>query len=190
MIIVALGHKSRVGKDTFAGLLQTALRMKGIRTQKASFAAKLKQVCYIMYSWDGMREAAYYETDEGAKARYVKLPTVGKTPMEIWIEVGNKIREVFMDTWLMATLASDYPNTQVLIVTDCRFPNEGNKVIELGGIPCLIIRSDAPVFDSPSDKALDDWGQWVKRFINDGTIRDLNVLAEEFAKELIEKLNG
>ena len=174
MIIVVLGHKSRVGKDTFANFLLTSLRMHGIKTQKASFAAKLKQVCFIMYGWAGLREAAYYETEEGAAARKVKLPALDMTPVEIWGAIGNKVREVFPDTWLCCTLMADYPGVQVLIITDCRFPNEGDKVLDLRGLPVKITNSRAPDLGTVADKALDDWAKWFQHIENEGDLRELN----------------
>lgn len=190
MIIVALSHKSRVGKDTYAGFLQTALRVKGIRTQKASFAAKLKQVCYTAYSWAGLREAAYYETEEGAKARFVKLKYIDLTPVEIWVKVGQAFREIYSDTWLCAALMADYANVQVLIITDARFPNEGDKVLELGGLPVLITNSRAPVLDTAADLAMDGWNKWQRHVVNEGTLKDLNADAEQLAAKLVEQLNG
>jgi hypothetical protein len=190
MIIVSLSHKSRVGKDTFAGFLQTALRVKGVRTQKASFAAKLKQVCFIMYGWAGLREAAYYETDEGAAARQVKLPLLDMTPVDIWGQVGNKIREVFPNTWLNSTLMTEYPNVQVLIVTDARFPNEGDKVVELGGIPIRITNSRAPVLGTVADVAMDGWDKWVRHVENEEGLRELNAEAEKLAAEIVSIIKG
>lgn len=185
MIIVAFGHKSRVGKDTSAKLLETALRLAGRRTKKVSFAAKLKQAAHLMFAWAGLREAAYYETEEGAKARAIKLPSVNMTPVEIWVEVGNKIREIYPDTWLNATLLEDANGIDVLIITDLRFPNEGNKVNELGGIPVWIQRPDAIELNTVSDKALDGWTGWKKIILNNGTLKDLNFAILELVKELI-----
>lgn len=190
MIIVAFGHRSRVGKDTCGKFLDSALRTAGIRAKRVSFAAKLKEVSYIAYSWAGLRQGAYYETEEGAKARQVKLPALGLTPVEVWVEVGNKFREIFMDTWLNATLLADYPNIDVIIITDLRFPNEGDKIVDLGGWPNKVTNSRAPVLDTVSDKALEGWTGWWGTLNNEGTLQDLNALTDDLAAKVIERVRN
>lgn len=174
MIIVAFGHRSRVGKDTSAKLLETALRLRGVKTKKVSFAGKLKQAAHVVFGWAGLQDANYYETEEGAAARQVKLPIIDKTPVEIWVEFGNKIREIFPDTWVNSVLLTEYPKVDVLIVTDLRFPNEGDKINDLDGITVWVRRPDVPLLDTVSDKALVGWDGWKVELDNDGTLRDLN----------------
>jgi hypothetical protein len=100
------------------------------------------------------------------------------------------MRQICQDVWLNATLMSDYPGVEVLIITDARFPNEGDKVIELGGIPVLITKSDAPVLDTESDKAMDGWNKWVVHVENEATLRELNAAAEKLAAKIIELAHG
>lgn len=159
MQIIAFGHKSRVGKDTSAKFLETELRLQGIRTKKLSFAAKLKEVCHTLFAWDGLREAAFYEQDENAKLRYVKLPTTDLTPVEIWQGVGNKLREVYSDIWIDNALRTPQI-ADLLIITDLRFPNEGIKIHSLGGKCVKVVNDNAPIIDGETDKKLDGWPDW------------------------------
>ena len=57
---------------------------------KRSFAYKLKQVCHELYGWAGLREPEFYETPDGEQYREVILPEIGKSPRQIWIDMGTK----------------------------------------------------------------------------------------------------
>ena len=190
MIIVAFGHRSRVGKDTSAKLLETALRLKGVRTKKVSFAAKLKQAAHITFGWAGLRDAAFYETEEGAKARLVKLPYLDKTPVEVWVEFGNKVREIYQDNWLNATLLGEYKDVDVLIITDLRFPNEGDKVNDLGGWPVWVRRADVPLLDTVSDNALEGWPGWKDIIDNGGSLKDLSERVSKLAEYIAGRVKN
>lgn len=190
MIIVAFGHESRVGKDTSAKFLDTALRCGGIRTKKISFAAKLKDISYQVYGWAGLKPGVFYESDEGAKLRDVPLPVVDKSPVQIWIEVGNLFRDVYLHTWRDHALNGDHKNVDVLIITDLRFQNEGDGVHDRDGVCVHVINDRIPKRDSPSDRALDGWDGWDKRLLNDGGLSDLSDKIDAFALELISQIKG
>ena len=190
MIIVAFGHESRVGKDTAAKLLDSALRVMNIKTKKVSFAAKLKQVSYDVYGWTGLKPGLFYESDEGAKLRSVKLPVINKTPVEIWIDVGNHFREIYENTWRDYVLNVDHGNTEVLIITDLRFPNEGNGVHEKDGICVHVIAERVPKMDSVSDRALDGWPNWDRKLFNEGDIKELSDKVDAFALNLFAQVRG
>jgi hypothetical protein len=64
---------------------------------------------------------------------------------------------------------SNYPNW---IITDMRFPNELEAVVEKGGITIRVVRPETVTGEHPSEIALD--GHIVHyEIINDGTIEDL-----------------
>jgi hypothetical protein len=171
--IIGFGHRSRVGKDTCAGFLNTELRMLGTKTVHISFASKLKEVCYDVYGWAGMKRAIHYETNPAD--RQIKLPELGKTPVEIWVEVGNKLREVYDKTWIQAALRGQQ-NTQVVIVSDVRYPNELDVIHALGGKVFKVSNSRATVLDTVADNALEgcDINLWDGVIANEGTLAELH----------------
>jgi hypothetical protein len=162
MIIVGLGHYSRTGKDTFANALVDWIgRHSKLKAGKIPFAWKLKDICHQLYAWDGLREAAFYDTPEGEKFRDIKLPTIGKTPVEIWVAMGTPaVREqVYMNTWIDYLLKSDH-GLDVLVVPDVRFPNEVAAIRELGGTCHKIVRPGYGPRDTVADKALLGFTGW------------------------------
>lgn len=182
MKIVALGHKSRVGKDTLARFMLSYLRQmtRNLGIGRVSFADKLKDHCFQMYGHLGLKEKGFYEIEYNAQYRDEPIPKIGKTPVEIWIEVGNKMREVYSNTWVDLAFET---NLDIAIITDMRFPNEANKVIENNGVLVKITRDQAPVRDSESDRALDSWTDWDEVFNNNDDLQELY----KFAVLLCEK---
>lgn len=183
--IIAFGHRRRTGKDTSAKLLDTILRVErpGIRIIKLSFASKLKQVCYDMFHWDGLKPGIFYEDDRNAHLREEILPRIGKTPRQIWIEVGNKMREIYPSIWIDNALYGT-PEADVIIITDLRFKNEAHKIKSLGGRLIKMVRNSAPVSDDPSDTALEDFTDWDRIIENHGNMHDLHGKIETLAEEI------
>ena len=186
MKIVAFAHRKRVGKDTAAKMLDTILRINnpGIKIAKLSFASKLKDVCFQLFGWAGLMPGIFYEDDRNAHLREVVLPKIGKTPRQIWIEVGNKMREVYADVWIDNALLG--ASADILIITDLRFENEAVKIHALGGRVIKITRQSAPVSDDASDSALDGYNGFDKIISNSGTLHDFNAEMVTLAGEIIQ----
>lgn len=167
-IVIALGHKSRVGKDLGAKFLETWLRgtFKGKKIGRRSFADSLKQICNRLFL--DCKDRYYYEANPEEKLR--KLPC-GLTPMELWIKFGTEwCRSIDPDVWARQLF---WDNTNdITIVPDLRFPNEAETIRRTASKSILlkIDRTDAPVFDSVADKALDGWDGWDGVIYNNGTI--------------------
>lgn len=174
MQIVAFGHKSRVGKDTSAKLLETELRArtKKLKFKKISFAARLKEVTYLMYAWAGVQPAAYYEDNPDARSEII--PALGMTVVDLWIRVGNDARRIHKDTWVRSSF--EVGDVDVAIVTDMRFWNEAETVEEKNGLLVRVERESAPVRDSESDRDLDNFTRWTHTLKNNGSMKELNTL--------------
>lgn len=163
MRIIALGHYSRTGKDSLANFLvdKLAKQAPALRVLKRSLAWKLKQICFELYGWAGVREPEYYETPEGAAAREQVLPALGKTPVELWVDFGTKaVRDnVYDRTWLDYLFKTDH-GCDVLIVPDIRFPNEGDEVIARNGVLIKVVRAGHGPRNTSADRALLGYSKW------------------------------
>lgn len=188
LFVVAFGHESRVGKDTAGKFLDSALRLAGIHSKKISFAAKLKDISHQLYSWAGLKPGIFYESEEGAKLRNVKLPDLGLTPVEIWVQVGNKMREIYEHTWVMQALRTVPPNVDCLIITDLRFPNEVTKVREMNGRCFKVFNPNVEKrMDNPADRALDGYTGWDDILMNDSDLGMFNSTIDLLAERIIEE---
>lgn len=170
MLIVAFGHEKEVGKDTAATFCITELRLNfpRLRIQKRGFADKLKQQCYELYSWDGIKTADYYE--DHRELRDIPLPIVGKTPREIWIEHGMNVRKIYAHTWIDFLLYDAQKHCDLLFIKDLRFPDEGKVVNERGGRVYKIERPSIPHTSDEADDALIGWDGFHSTLLNDGSL--------------------
>lgn len=187
MKIVGLGHYSRTGKDTLANALVNYLQMQGRTAKKIPFADKLKDICQQLYGWDGLKDREYYDTPEGEKFRDVPLPTIGKTPVEIWVAMGTPaVREkVYMNTWIDYVLKTDH-GVDVVVIPDVRFPNEIEAVRSHGGWLVKVVRPGYRPRDTVADQALMGYTGWDIVAGSSGAMMELNEWAAEIANAIVE----
>lgn len=150
--ILALGHTSRVGKDTAARAIVEAIQ----GAERVAFATKLKAVAAQLFGRYGLKGEDHYERNP--EDRTVKLPRVGKTPVELWIETGNKLREVYPDLWIDLALDQAFLNpVKLLVVSDLRFPNEAKAIKDRGGWCVKVNRPHGEVINASDDLFPDDF---------------------------------
>lgn len=185
-LILAFGHRKKMGKDTLARFIATSLRLRSrkLNVEKRSFAAKLKSVSYSLYQWAGLLGPEYYEINPEAKDRI--LPLLKRTPRDIWIEMGQKLREMDQNIWMNAVLRNALPN--ILLIADLRFPHEADMVHELGGKVIKVIRTGQELTDDEADCGLEGYTHWDE-IVEASTLEQLNKIGEElivkYCKEVI-----
>lgn len=174
MILVAFGHRQQVGKDTCAKYLSTILKTEtnGLAIKTVGFADKLKDISYELYAWAGMKPRDYYE--EHPKEKEVVLPLIGKSPRQIWIELGNKMREIYEPTWIAYVVHGFANKVDVLLVKDLRYPNEMAMARESGAKIVKVERASQPYVPDQADRALRDApdSAWDTIVNNDGSLND------------------
>ncbi len=181
MRIIGFGHRRRVGKDTCAKFLSIILRMKNRDVKKVGFSDELYRICHQLYKWAGFKTKEYYE--EHGHLKEVKLAAVNRTPREILIDVGMKMREQDPYVWIDQALRGTH--CEFLIMADVRFHNEVSRIKELGGQCIKIERPGIEKFDDPADADLKNWDQWDQILVNDGTLSNLNDQMMTLAENLL-----
>lgn len=189
-IFVAFGHRKRVGKDTAGRFLCSHLRIakKSSNIQVASFASKLKDICYQLYSWAGLQPGDFYEEPENEKLKDIILPLLGKTPRRVWIEMGTHVgRTIFPDTWTEYL----FRNTicDVCIIRDMRFPNEADQVLNLGGFVYRIDRTAAPNDSDEADDPLINYAHWTGIIENNGSFAELSSKIVRIGDDILKVIN-
>lgn len=171
MKILAFGHKSRTGKDTATRLLIDYINKEkpDIVVERRAFADKVKDISYQLYKYHGLQPANYY--DKHPEARMVKLPLLKMDPVEVWVAVGNKVRDVYAETWVDIALLDC--SADIVIVSDLRYPNEAEKIHQLGGACVKMERNAAAIRDTVADNALNEYQEWDKILQNNSTTEDL-----------------
>jgi hypothetical protein len=185
MLIVAFGHRKRVGKDKAAQFLISHLRIKhrGLSIIRAGFADKVKAVCYDLYKHRGLQSADFYEEPQNEHLREVILPSLNLTPRQVWINLANSIRaSVSEATWFEYLLENT--KADVLVVKDMRFPIEADGILAKGGKIYRIDRSEGSIDVDGADEALDDYDRWTGTITNDGTLHEFHNKIVQIAEGL------
>lgn len=180
--IVGFGHRQRVGKDLACDILYKKLLARKQRPMVKSFASVLKELAYRLFMWGGMQNEAYYEAIPDAKE--TRLIAVGKTPRQIMIEFGNKIREIHPDVWVHNTLNSVPSSCTHLLISDVRYPNEAQHIKARGGYVVKVNRPDVIRSDDVADTALQDYDGWDYEIDNNSTKVKYTASLMEMVKEL------
>lgn len=169
--ILAFGHKSRCGKDTATKFLVNYIQEKrpNLKVQRRAFADEVKAVGYRIYKQHGLQPGPYY--DEHSEARTIKLPLLNLDPVEIWVAIGDKLREIYSESWVDLVVLDKSVN--IVIISDLRYVNEAERVLELGGVCVKLSRKNALIRNTKADNALNDFTKWYRLLDNDGSEQEL-----------------
>jgi hypothetical protein len=180
--IIGIGHRRRVGKNEGANFLLQHINNEHKGTVEIiSFADKLKEMCFDLYGHYGLKEKEFYE--KNPQYREQPLPIINKSPREIWIEFGNKNREIYSNIWV-DYVKNKIPQFDNVIIPDVRWENEGNMIHEIGGYCVKIINPRIPYSNDPSDCALENWGEWDFVIENNGTLEEFYQKLSDLYKKL------
>jgi len=186
-MIIAFGHRRRVGKDVATRTLVDMLAERKIPARRVSFADGLKEVCADIFSWAGLQGPAFYE--EYPREKEETLPSIGMSPRDIWIAVGNSMRNIYEDVWIDLALKQPDDRKAVIIISDLRYPNEVDKIRAAGGIVVKVTRDVAPVSDDIADAALNEFNDWDMTVSNNGTTDNLRKQLVSLVN-IVETLHG
>ena len=167
--LIGLAGPAGSGKDTVA----ESISSHGT-TIRIAFAAPLKAACQHLFD---LSEAQLHDRD--AKER---LDTRwGLSPRQLFQRVGTDVlrrvdEEVFLKTATTRIRAALRSRADYVVVTDCRFENEAERVRDLGGRVWHLTRPanpDRTAFGGHASEAAlglqgDDF-----TLLNDGTLREL-----------------
>lgn len=168
MKIIGLGCTAQVGKDTAAEYLEK--KYPG-RVKRVAFADKLKQVCMLLFGLS-------YEQCYGSKEiKETVDPRYNLTPREIMQGVGEKMREIFPDIWIDTLFYTTIPDQckdgfDCFVISDVRYPNEGDKIHSEGGTLVKVLREAGGVSvgaGHSSETAMRDYKDFDFILDNNGT---------------------
>ena len=179
MHILGLGCTAQVGKDTAAEYLEKKFPGK---VKRVGFADKLKEICMFLF---GLSHEQCYGSKEAKEAID---PRYGLSPRAIMQGVGEKMREIFPDIWVDTVFYTTIPELQkngfdCFVVSDVRYPNEGDKVHKEGGTLVKVLRDAGGVIHGAQHSS----ETAMKNYTNFDFIIDNNGTFEEYF-ERIDKL--
>lgn len=190
-MIIGISGKARSGKDTFADILLETLNKNDQHDYvKVHYSDDLKS--RVMNDFNMTWEQTYGALKEVPDERYPKKDGGYWTPREILQHMGTEGFRHIEPTFWVRTLFERIGNmeNQNVIITDCRFPDEVDAVIEHGGVHIRVERKDkdyATNLQHASETSLDGEDIIIHfTVVNDGTIEELGgsayIVAEDIKK--------
>jgi len=203
-MIIGISGKARSGKDTFSEMLAAELNKGAYPAYiMMGFANELKLKCQAAF--DLTWEQLWGEDKENLDERYRKqmqyhggvrsdrdeLPEPYWTAREIMQDFGAFYRTIDNEFWIknlfrVIEVIEDKEYTNV-VVTDVRYINEADFIINNGGYVIRINREDKDAVHNkqhPSEIELDNYNRFDFTVINDWTLKELKVAASDVARFL------
>lgn len=180
-MIIGLSGYARSGKDEAAKVM-----VEEFGFTRVAFADKLRESLYelnpivkILRSWDGKTEGyrnVYLQEviDEFGWDGYKETPfgsEIRRLLQRLGTEAGRNV--LGQNVWVNAALGTKLEDRHYkpkIVVTDCRFPNEAQAIVDRGGEIWRVTRwGIKKANDHPSETSLDDW-PFDRIIINDSTL--------------------
>lgn len=212
-MIIGISGKARSGKDTFAEMLASALN-KGAYPPYVmmAFANELKLRCQAAF--DLTWEQLWGDDKEVYDQRYPKMRGIppyclgnrddGKglefmeerkhwTAREIMQDYGAFYRSIDNEFWIknLFKVAEEKEYTNV-IITDVRYTNEANYIIDHGGYVIRVERESKDTVHNethPSEIELDDYKRFDFTVVNNWGLGELKQAAKDVAMFLKDSEN-
>jgi len=206
---IALSGKKQVGKDTSGQIIARLLTEQGKRVAFTAFAEALKEMCIgvlglqrsLVYGTDADKNTPTHilwdnlPTDIRVKygqeigrvechTALSRLPRTGfMTVREVLQIMGTDIfREMFEnDVWANSPFRRNWSEYDVVVITDCRFPNEKSVTEARGGTVIRIERNTGLNDTHASETSLDN-AEFEYRYVNNGSLAEL----EAFLKDTLQ----
>jgi len=185
MKVIGLGCTAQVGKDTAAEYWEK--KFPGV-VKRVGFADKLKEVCMLLF---GLSLEQCYGSKE---IKGAIDPRYGLSPRAIMQGVGQKMREIFPNIWVDTVFYTTIPTHlengfSCFVVSDVRYPNEGDKVHEKGGTLIKVLRDGSGVdvgADHSSETSMRDYTNFDFIIDNNGSFEEYF----ETLDKLMEQIDG
>ena len=190
-MIIGLSGYARSGKDEAASVL-----VEEFGFRRVAFADKLREVLYQLNPFVRLTPFTVIIGQENPPKRLsepVNLPVRVQDVINHFgwdgykeTEYAGEIRSLLQklgteagrltlwdSIWVDAAFAGT-KESENIVVTDCRFPNEAQAIVDRGGEIWRISRTGVgPANSHASETSLDEW-PWERIILNDGSLEDFH----------------
>lgn len=208
MHLIGINGFKRSGKGAVADIVDSLADGDHV-VKQVGFADKLKVLAARALGFTDLDDKACIQVmDQWKETGWLEGgevggldPVVAITGRQYLQNIGNEARGIFGDTFwidmvlpnpILASgwsttgeglLEAQYPGVDCLCITDLRYPNEAQRVLDLGGVVWEVLRpgleSDGHASEIPLDRSLVTW-----QIHNDGSLGDLEGRVEEALNSL------
>lgn len=143
--IIALLGQAGVGKSTVARVLRGWLAVRGHHSTLRPMAGVMRAMLRPLLAAYGLDAEAIDHALTTQEGKATEVPGLGCTPRHLLQTLGTEWGRscispgIWLDAWA-AQAAHDRRSGSVVIVDDLRFPNEAQRVRDLGGSLVLVAR--------------------------------------------------
>jgi hypothetical protein len=203
LIYVGIAGKKFHGKDTFARYVREWLEERGVEVRRRGFSDALKEEVADLLApflvgspmWmntpvDTLRDDLVDIFNHGSKK--------DKEPFRLmlqWWGVEFRRQMFNPEYWLRslelwaASELHEVKKTLVVLVPDLRMPNECRFIKNADGVLVKVYRPNMDGSDQhATETALDDFKDWDRLILNDGTIEEMRNWARIFCETFLEPL--
>jgi hypothetical protein len=207
-MLIGLGYKKQVGKDTAAEMIQQILTEEYVlHVENVKFADKLKDILCLLTGCTrcqleddefknglmSFKWAQWIKNEKATNEYNVKGVDIVRYQILTYREALQKIgTELFRnqfhpDTWVNATM-NDYMSDKIWTISDVRFSNEVKAIKDKGGIVINIVRDTGFEDNHESETALDNYKYFDYIVENNGTKEELreklrHIIEEQWNKQ-------
>lgn len=172
--ILALTGKSLSGKSSSKEIIQEIIKKKYPKLvfHNLSFAAKLKEIAFDLFEWDGEKDFFYAMTGDTK----TPLPDMGR---QLLINIGLLMRTIRPTVWadyICRHIEEDSEkDNKIYVIDDLRFKNEVLALQELTSslVFIKVERAKAAKIDDISEIDLDDFEGFDFRINNNSSKTEL-----------------
>lgn len=184
MRIIGFGHRKRVGKDSAVKFALSYMRQArpDLKCHILSFGNAIRKISHSMYFWGGLETSVFYENNPHLIEN--ELPLIGRSPRQIWDEVGLMGRGICPKTWVELAL-KEAQIADILFCKDVRAHTEIDLIDEYNGVAIRIDKLDAPKGGNV-DELLSDH-KWDRVIDNNGSLKEFNTKIRELCQQLIKQ---
>lgn len=195
---ITLAGRKQVGKDTAAEYFKKTLESRSQRVHVTHFADALKEACSVIFgipledmeTETGKRRLTdvrwpkdvrgHYEGMGGPHEHGVWIPDASSefmTVREVLQFVGTDLfrNQMDPDIWVQSVYRKKYRDDDIVIVADCRFPNEAEFAKEHGLLIGVMRETRLACDGHKSETALDDYQDYHHAVDNNGSFAELYV---------------
>lgn len=201
LLIGICGH-SGSGKDTVASFIEGYMRQKKKQVRRMALADPMKKFCKEIFAFSDEQLYGPSEKRNVPDLRYKQDPFTGRdwlTPRYALQTLGTDWgRDCYENVWVDYLLRrvdrlKRQGTVKAVIVTDVRFNNEAERIVQEGGHVVSVTRpefnsgtpdhaSEQEQDSAPMQKHI-DW-----RIVNSGTLSDLKVASRAMMGHFIKEL--
>lgn len=195
--LIGLMARKRAGKDTVAAFLREEMGYV-----RVAFADPMRQALLELdpivsawsptrlsdvieeHGWDGYKESPYGEEIRSLMQRF-GTESIRALDDGFWVRTAMRKAVDLIEGGLLTSIDGEIwepeREPQPVVITDCRFPNEAEAIVNAGGALVVIERPGLP--DNDTHASENAWREIVPDYVihNDGTLDELRQKAVKVA---------